>query len=120
MAIVEHYLMTWTQLVCLIILIAAAFLHWQRTRHWCLLALAIGSLLMTLGAISVEVIQELTNRTRPVTLASGAIEYKFVMRLTIWWWVEASGAAVAAVGGIGAIHWAIKLRRHKPPTQPSR
>ncbi len=43
-------------------------------------------------------------------LATGAVRFDTTLQ-TIWMWVEASGVVVLAVGGIGAIHWAIRLRR---------
>jgi len=101
--------MKWMPLLCEVILFAAAFLHWRRTRHWCLLALAIGVLLMTLGAIGMRIMEL---QAHPVKHASGTVTFK-VELLRLWMWLTASGAVVAAVGGVGAIHWAIKLRR--PP-----
>ena len=101
-----HRFMPWLDVVCLVILLAAAFLHWQRTRHWCLLALATGSLLMAVGAIASQIAQM---QLRPEKLASGAVRVDASL-LTVWMWVVASGVVVAAVGGIGAIHWAVRLR----------
>lgn len=47
--------MPWLTLACLAILFAAAFLHWLRTRHWCLLALATGSLVAALANIAMQI-----------------------------------------------------------------
>lgn len=105
-----HHLMPWLDVACLIILLTAAFLHWQRTRHWCLLAMAIGSLLMALGAIAMQI--DRLQWYPEVKLASGAVKLNTSL-LTPLMWVVASGVVVAAVGGIGAIHWAITLRRRK-------
>jgi hypothetical protein len=96
-----YRLIPWLEVVCLIMLLAAASLHWRRTRHWCLLALATGALLMAMGAIAMQIAQ---------MLASGAMSFDKSLR-TIPMWVVASGVVVAAVGGVGAVHWAIRLRR---------
>ena len=106
-AYVERFFMTWMPLLSEVILFVAAVLHWRRTRHWCLFALAIGVLLVTLGAIGMQIMEL---QAHPVKHASGMVTFK-VELLPLW--MEASGAVVAAVGGIGAIFWAIKLRR--PP-----
>jgi len=106
-----HYVvrfLPWLQPVCLAIFIAAALLHWQRTRHWCLLALATGSLLVALGAIAGQMAWMYPDGQ----LASGAVKGNASL-LTIAMWLSTCSMVVAAVGGIGAIHWAIKLRR--PP-----
>ena len=102
-----HRFLPWLDVVCLVILLAAAYFHWQRTRHWCLLAMAVGSLLMALGAIAARI-----ELRPPVKLASGAVKVDASL-LTISMWVVASGVVVVAMGGIGAIHWAIRLRRRK-------
>jgi hypothetical protein len=95
----------WLSPAYLAILLAAAFLHWQRTRHWSLLALATGSLLLALGAISTLAL------LRGWLGALGA-PYWFVTNLVnISPWLTASAQVIAAVGGIGAIHWAIGLRK---------
>jgi hypothetical protein len=93
----------------MIILLAAALLHWQRTRHWCLLAMAIGAFLIAVGATGIQIIQP---QIHPEKLASGAVAYN-IRPLIIWMSLQTAGAGVAAMGGIGAIHWAIQLRR--PP-----
>jgi C4-dicarboxylate transporter len=110
---VVYRLLPWLDVVCLVILVVAALAHWQRTRHWCLLALATGSVLMAVGAIASQLVQM---QLRPVEkLASGAVRFDTSL-LTTLMWVVASGVVVAAVGGIGAIHLAIKLKRE--PTKP--
>ncbi len=103
----ERLLATWLPLACMLILIAAALLHWQRTRHWCLLALAIGALLVAAGATGVQIIQP---QIHPEKLASGAITFN-MRPLLFWIGLETAGKAVVAVGGISAILWAIQLRR---------
>jgi tetratricopeptide (TPR) repeat protein len=63
----------WLEIVCLATLAAAAFLHWQRTRHWCLLTLAAGFLLMTVAGTAAQITQRLL---RPgVVLPSGAVRF---------------------------------------------
>lgn len=96
----------WLQTVCLAVFIVAALLHWQRTRHWCLLALATGTLLMALGTIA----GQLAWMYPDGKLASGAVKGNASL-VTISMWLSTSSMVVAAAGGIGAIHWAIKLRR---------
>ena len=105
--LVERFVTTWLPVACMIILLVAALLHWQRTRHWSLLAMAIGALLIAVGATAVQIIQP---QLRPEKRASGAVAFD-VRPLMFWMSLETSGAGVAAVGGIGAVLWAIKLRR---------
>jgi hypothetical protein len=45
-------------------------------------------------------------------LASGAVAVKTGVPI-FWTWVAASGEVVASVGGIGAIQWAIRLKRRR-------
>ena len=98
----RHRLMPWLFLACAAILFAAALLHWQRTRHWCLLTLAASSLLVALGAIA-----SIVFLTMMEALHSGAI--RGLER--IWEWLPVFGLAIGTVGGIGAICWAVRLRR---------
>jgi hypothetical protein len=92
----------------LVILVAAALIHWHRTRHWCLLALATGSLLVALSATAMQIVVSFHMRT----LTFGAVVvFDPILVLACIWWLRAFGEVVAGVGGIGAIHWAIKLRR---------
>ncbi len=109
----------WLLAACLVILVVAAFLHWKRTRHWCLLTLGLGALLAVAGIIAGQIIPML------MLLCLHAAESVETIRLytnmsMIWSALSALGAAVALVGGIGAIHWAMKLRRQgELPTTPA-
>ena len=103
-------LMPWPSLVCLVILSAAAFLHWQRSRHWCLLALATGSLLAALGVLVTLLILMRLLHVPVETLPSGAVKIDTSLH-RISEWLAACGLIIGTVGGIGAICWAIKLRR---------
>ena len=47
-------LLPWLNVVCVVILLTAALLHWQRTRHWSLLTMATGWLLMAVGVLLFE------------------------------------------------------------------
>jgi hypothetical protein len=106
-----YHITPWLGPVCAIILAVAALLHWQRARHWCLLTMGAGALVAALGAITCRIVQ--MQLLRPMaTLTSEAVKFNTSL-VTIWMWVVALGAVVAAVGGIGAIHWAIALRRCK-------
>ena len=66
-------IMRWLPALTLVILFAAAFLHWRRTRHWCLLTLAIAVLLMALGDIGMQIMESLA---RPVKKPSGTVTLK--------------------------------------------
>jgi hypothetical protein len=105
-------LMPWLSVVCLAILFAAAFLHWQRTRHWCLLALATGSFLLTLGATVTLAIQMQLLHVPVETLPSGAVRIDTSL-LTISTCLVASGVIIGTMGGIGAIRLAIRLRQRR-------
>ena len=72
--------------------------------HWCLLALASGSLLLAWYGCQATRDDEITPVER---LASGALRID-TSSLRIWSWLVACGFVVIAVGGIGAIHWAIE------------
>ena len=100
-------LLPWLWLVCAAILFAAAVLHWRRTRHRCLLAMAAASLLGVLGTIA-----GLVSRMHPVVeqLPSGAIRIDTSLA-TAGQWLMMSGMIIGAVGGVAAIHWALTLRR---------
>jgi hypothetical protein len=104
----------WLFAVCLVILTAAALLHWQRTRHWCLLTLATGSLLVALGITAMQI------ALRQQVLPSGTIRINTSL---LWIGVrsEAAGVVVLAVGGVGAILWAMRLRQRpeQPPAPPA-
>jgi hypothetical protein len=105
-----YRILPWVAVVCLGILVVAAVLHWQRTRHWCLLAMASGALLMAVCAVASRIVQM---QLRPeAQLASGAVRFdtRLLASLT---WLAVSGEVIAAVGGVGAIYWAISLRRRK-------
>jgi len=92
--------MPWLYAVCLVILLVAAFLHWQRTRHWCLLTLATGSFLVTAAIVGQQVLRDF------VVLPSGAIQIDTSLRM-IWDLLIVAGVVVAIVGGVGTTHWAI-------------
>jgi hypothetical protein len=118
MSVVQMMYLPWLFAVCLAILLVAAFLHWQRTRHWCLLTLATGSLLVMAGHIAVQITGKFL---RPdVVLPSGTVEFDVSLITTLTWFIVA-GTVFAVVGGIGAIQWAIRLRprRQQPPTTPA-
>ena len=109
----------WLMAACLVILVVAAFFHWKRTRHWCLLALAIGALLAAAGVIAGQIIPTLMLLC---LLSAKSVEaFRLYTNMsTIWSVMSASGVAVALVGGIGAIHWAMKLRQQgELPTTPA-
>lgn len=89
------HVLPWLNLGCVLILVAAALLHWQRTRHWCLLTMASGALLIALSAIAMRIVPMKANRTMLLLSA------------------VALGMVVVAVGGVGAIQWALRLRRNK-------
>jgi hypothetical protein len=91
----------WLGLICLLLFVVAAFLHWQRTRHWCLLALAIASFLAALGAIAPEI---------GMTSTGGSLHGSRSL-IAIGALADLFSLALATVGGIGAVHWAIRLRR---------
>ena len=95
----------WLSLACSAILLGAAFLHWQRTRHWSLLALATGSLLTAISAISSLALIHAWPLGAPSSFSRSLAK--------MLPWLVAFGLVIAALGGIGAIHWAIRLRhRH--------
>lgn len=105
----------WLYLVCLAILCTAALLHWRRTRHWCLLALAIGSFLATFASLATQI-------TLAVVMGHGLdlSPIEFALRLArIWQWFMLAGIAIAAVGGIGAIHWALWPRQRPHDSHPT-
>jgi len=91
--------------VCCVILFVAAFLHWHRTRHWSLLVLATGSLVTALSAICSLVIFSTWLLT---ALSAPPAFIRILLAMLPWFLVF--GLVVAAIGGIGAIHWAISLR----------
>ena len=91
--------------VCVAILFVAAFLHWQRTRHWSLLVLATGSLLI--GLCTLSTLALLSGWWE----ALGAPGWFFTSLVRIMPWLAACAHVIGAVGGIGAIHWAIRLRQ---------
>jgi amino acid permease len=100
------YIAPWLGMVCFAALFAAALMHWQRTRHCCLLVLATAALLATLNAVARHIVFVLPG----LILDSGT--GKFDQRvLTALNWLPLVPIAVAAFGGIGAIHWAIQLKR---------
>ena len=90
--------MPWSQEVCLVILIAAALVHWQRTRHWCLPALATSAILVALSALANKIAWMYPDHT----LASGAVYGNESLLLTSVW-LQVFSQVVAVVGGIGAI-----------------
>lgn len=97
----------WVSLTCFAILTAAAFLHWGRTRHWCLLALATGSLLAVLAMFGMQItVTVLSGQWRDLDALGFATSV-----LRIWQWFMVAGVVIAAAGGIGAINWAMKLRQ---------
>jgi len=102
--------MLWPLLVCVVNLFAAAFLHWQRTRHWCLLALATGSFSAALGTTALLIHRMLALEMFVKTLPSGEVRIDTTL-LTIGEWLIVSGLVIGTVGGIGAIRWAIRLRQ---------
>jgi hypothetical protein len=97
----------WLILGCGAILSAAALIHWQRSRHWCLLALAMGALLSAIGALAQLAFRVNLSMTE---LPSGDIRLDTTL-LSIGVWLLISGLVVGATGGIGAIHWGLRLRR---------
>ncbi len=100
------YCLWWLSVVCSGVLVIAAVLHWQRTRHWCLLALAAGSFLTGLGAVST-----LALANGWLAIASLNVISTLVRSLT---WSAVFAQVVATVGGVGAIHWAFRQRRRSP------
>jgi hypothetical protein len=106
----------WLVPAFLLIFVIAAFLHWQRTRHWCLLAMAAGPLLMALGTIAARIGEMPIYGHTMEEIASGSVRPVQVL-MTIATWASFCGFALAAVGALGAIHWAIKLRRTKADAQ---
>ena len=103
----------WLAAVCLLILFAAAFLYWRRTRHWCLLALTIGSFLAALGMIAQGIGQMPHGDLIPPEMSPGSVQAMQSL-ITFGMWAVFCGFSVAAVGGVGAIHWAIRLGRRRP------
>ena len=83
--------------------------------------LAIGALVVEAGGIGGQVTQ-LLMRLRLDSAPSSEAFRSHMDVLTIWLTIWAvfltSGAAVALVGGIGAIRWALKLKQRpeQPPT----
>ena len=71
---ITHLLGFWLIPIFLLILFTAAFLHWQRARHWCLLALAIGALLMALGTIAARVGEMPLHGHTVEAIASGLVQ----------------------------------------------
>ena len=102
----------WMELICLLVLLAAAFLYWRHTRHWCLLALTIGSFLAALGMIAQEIGKMLFHGHIATLIASGSVQSGQNLA-AIGWWAVFCGVVVGIAGGIGAIHWAIRLRRQR-------
>jgi hypothetical protein len=106
---VVYNFMLGLHIACLSTLLTAALLHWRRTKHWSLLAMGTGSLLMLLGGIASQIAQM---RQRPQRLASGALWVDAsVMAISLW--IVAAGSLVATIGGIGAIRWAIQSKRRR-------
>lgn len=106
--LVQRYpYMPWLYVACLAILVVAATLHWRRTRHWCLLALATGSLLVALANVAIQIGVDILLTLLPdsETITFGTILFDISQ------WFMAAGAVIAAAGGIGAIHWAIRLKQ---------
>jgi hypothetical protein len=101
-SLVQVFFLPWLSLACSTILLGAAFLHWQRTRHWSLLALATGSLLTALNTISSLAVMH-------AELLGGPSSFVRSLAKMLPWLV-AFGLAIAAAGGVGAIRWAIRLR----------
>ena len=105
-------LMPWLFAAGLAVLVIAAFLHWQRTRHWSLLTLSIGALLAAAGVLAGKITQMLMLLRLHDVPSAEAIKHTTNL-IAIWTCLLASGTVVAIVGGIGAIYWAIKLRQRR-------
>jgi hypothetical protein len=97
----------WLSAGCGAILAVAALLHWQRTRHWCLLTMAVGAILMILAGLAMQITMM---QVTPVVLPSGAMKLD-ARWLTVWQWLVVFGEIIVAIGGLGAIKWAIGLRQ---------
>ncbi len=116
---IQFMLVIWLGAIGLFILLAAAFLYWRRTRHWCLMALAIGALLVVLGTIpsilvglgivAAKIWGILFRGDAAAQIVSGSAQAGQSLT-ALGTWAVFCGFVVAAVGGIGAIHWAIRLR----------
>jgi len=73
--------------------------------------MAIGALLMASGAIATQVAQM---QMRPeMQLTSGAVKFSYSPLFNSVRWFVAAGQLIAAVSGLGAIHWAIHSRGEK-------
>jgi hypothetical protein len=104
-------LLPWLGSACLAVFFVAAGLHWLRTRHWCLLALAVCSLLVSVGALASKLAMMFPDHPRE-TLPSGTVHIYLNAALhEISIWLNVFGMVAGIVGGIGAILLAIRLRR---------
>ena len=113
---VAQRFLPWLFLACAIVLFAAASLHWRRTGHRYLLALASASLLVTVHAIASLIFR----MAPPVTiLPSGAIRIDTRL-ITLAEWSLVAGVVVGLVGGIEAIRWALRSGRHAEPSAANR
>jgi hypothetical protein len=99
---ISQKILLWLAPICMLIWLAAAFLHWQRNRHWCLLALSIALLLGTIST--------LTPYISMMIMSSGGSVQTVESLFAISHWAQLFAVLVGGVGGIGAIHWAITLR----------
>ncbi len=105
---VPYKLMPWLTPICMFILLAAALLHWQRARHWYLVALATGAALVALSMIAERIGEMPLHGRTAAEIASGAVQANESL-IGIGVRTLICGVAVAAVGGIGAIYRLIGL-----------
>ena len=94
----------WLYAACSLTLAIAAFLHWRRTRHWCLLVLSTGSLLVTGGLVAGQITHIVIFFGPHTNHVAEAIEF-YANLQTIFACVSGFGALLALVGGVGAIFW---------------
>jgi hypothetical protein len=98
----------------MLLLFVAALLHWRRTRHWCLLALAIAPFLVGIGNVAGHVAQLPLRGHTIREMGSGSVRVSQSL-MTVSQVLICCGLLVAAVGGIGAIIWALKRPPAKVP-----
>jgi len=109
MPYLPNVLGSWITPILFVILFAAAVIHWRRTRHWCLLALALSVLLTAGGIVARDVAMKPLIGHTAEEINSGSVRMNQILFM-IGGWLSICGDLAAVVGGIGAIIWAFRQK----------